>query len=124
MSTTDIWTYRDDTLVGNALVGLDVVASDGDIGKVDEATDDAGTSGLVVDTGTWILGTKVLLPAGVIERVDLDEEKVYVKLTKDEIKNAPEFDESRYRDEAYRDELGGYYYGGTAGTRRGEGDVL
>jgi hypothetical protein len=109
MSTTDIWTYRDDTLVGNALVGLDVVASDGDIGKVDEATDDAGTSGLVVDTGTWILGTKVLLPAGVIERVDLDEEKVYVKLTKDEIKNAPEYDESRRADEDYRARLGAYY---------------
>jgi hypothetical protein len=32
-----------------------------------------------------------------------------VRLTKDEIKNAPEFDEARYTDEAYRAELGGYY---------------
>ncbi len=109
MSTTDIWTYRDDTLVGNALVGLDVVASDGEIGKVDEATDDTGTSGVVVDTGVWILGTKVLLPAGVIERVDLDEEKIYVNLTKDEIKNAPEYDESSLTDEDYRARLGAYY---------------
>ena len=109
MSTTDIWTYRDDTLVGNALVGLDVVATDGEIGKVDEATDDAGTSGIVVDTGVWILGTKVLLPAGVIERVDLDEEKIYVNLGKDEIKNAPKYDDSRRTDEGYRAELGAYY---------------
>jgi hypothetical protein len=109
MSTTDIWTYRDDTLVGNALVGLDVVATDGEIGTIDEATDDAGTSGLVVDTGVWILGTKVLLPAGVIERVDLDEEKVYVSLSKDEIKDAPEYDESRRADEDYRARLGAYY---------------
>lgn len=108
MSTTDIWTYRDEALVGNALVGLDVVATDGEIGKVDEATDDAGTSGVVVDTGTWILGKKVLLPAGVIERVDLDEEKVYVNRTKDEIKDAPEYDESK-ADEDYRTRLGAYY---------------
>ena len=51
MSTTDLWTYNDSALVGNALVGLEVVAVDGEIGKIDEATDDAGTSGLVVDTG-------------------------------------------------------------------------
>jgi hypothetical protein len=109
MSTTDIWTYRDDTLVGNALVGLEVVATDGEIGKVDEATDEAGTSGIVVDTGTWILGRKVLLPAGVIQRVDLDEEKIYVGLTKDEIKNAPEYDDSMRNDEGYRAKLGAYY---------------
>ena len=50
-----------------------------------------------------------MLPAGVIDRVDREEEKVFVNRTKDEIKNAPEFDETRYRDEQYRDELGGYY---------------
>lgn len=112
MSTTDIWTYNDSALVGNALVGLEVVAVDGDIGKVDEATDDAGTSGLVVDTGAWIFGKKVLLPAGVIDRVDLDEEKVYLNRTKDEIKNAPEFDDDMLRDdEKYRERVGGYYTG-------------
>lgn len=109
MSTTDIWTYRDDTILGNALVGLDVVATDGEIGKVDEATDEAGASGVVVDTGAWILGRKVLLPAGVIQRVDLDEEKVYVELTKDEIKSAPEYDDSKRTDDAYRAQLGNYY---------------
>ncbi len=109
MSTTDLWTYRDSALIGNALVGLDVEAVDGAIGRVDEATDDAGTSGLVVDTGTWIFGKKVLLPAGVIDRVDLDEEKVYVNRTKEEIKNAPGYDETRKADEEYRAELGAYY---------------
>ena len=115
MSTTDLWTYGDSALIGNALVGLDVEATDGEIGKVDEATDEAGTSSIVVDTGTWIFGKKVLLPAGVIERVDLDEEKVYVNRTKDEIKNAPEYDESRRADEDYRAELGAYYGDDTRG---------
>jgi hypothetical protein len=109
MTTTDLWAYRDSALIGNALVGLDVEAIDGEIGRVDEATDDGGTSSIVVDTGTWIFGKKVLLPAGVVDRVDLDEEKVYVNRTKDEIKNAPEYDEARKADEGYRAELGAYY---------------
>src|SRR5687768_15227921 len=109
MSTTDLWPYRDSALIVNALVGLHVAAAVGEVGKVDEATDESGTSSIVVDTGTWVFGRKVLLPAGVIDRVDLDEEKVYVSRTKDEIKNAPEYDESRKADEDYRAELGAYY---------------
>jgi hypothetical protein len=30
----------------------------------------------VVDTGPWIFGRKVLLPAGVVERIDTVEHKV------------------------------------------------
>ena len=87
MSTTDLWTYRDSALIGNALVGLDVEATDGEIGKVDEATDDGGTNSIVVDTGTWIFGKKVMLPIGVFRSVDHDDEKVFVNRTKDQIKN-------------------------------------
>jgi hypothetical protein len=112
MGSTDLWAYRDSTWRAGALVGLEVEATDGSIGKVDEATDDAGASGIVVDTGPWILGKKVLLPAGVIERVDLDAEAVYVNRSKDEIKNAPEYDVERRDDENYRGEIGAYYDGG------------
>jgi hypothetical protein len=109
MATTDLWTYRDTTWRGSALVGLEVEAVDGKIGKVDEATDDVGESFLVVDTGNWIMGKKVVLPAGTIDRVDLDEEKIYVSRTKDEIKSAPEYDEDRRDDPGYRAELSSYY---------------
>jgi len=34
---------------------------------------------------------------------------VYVGLTKDQIKNSPEFDESTYRDDAYRASVADYY---------------
>ena len=79
------------------------------IGKVDDATYDAGASHLVVDTGPWIFGKKVMLPAGVIESVDHDREMIFVERTKDEIEGAPEFDDSLTRDEAYRGRLGSYY---------------
>jgi hypothetical protein len=109
MSSVDIWTYREQILAGADLTGFKVEATDGDIGKIDEATNEAGSSYIVVDTGPWIFGKKVMLPAGVIDRVDSAEERVFVGRTKDEIKNAPEFDETRYRETEYRTELGDYY---------------
>ena len=109
MATTDLWSYRETTWSTSNLTGYDVEATDGGIGKIDEASNDVGSSYIVVDTGPWIFGKKVLLPAGVIDRVDASEETVYVNRSKDEIKNAPEFDEHTYRSDTYRDELGSYY---------------
>jgi hypothetical protein len=39
---------------------------------------------IVVDTGPWIFGKKVMLPAGVFNRIDAPDGKVYVDRTKDE----------------------------------------
>jgi PRC-barrel domain len=105
------WEYRTETgLTGDEvdLAGYPVAAVDGDIGHVDEATYPVGSSYLVVDTGPWIFGRKVLLPAGVVERIDTVEKKVYVDRTKDQIKAAPEYDQT-VDDAQYRDRLGGYY---------------
>ena len=109
MATIEMWTFRTQTAPNIDLSGFKVEATDGDIGKVDEATNEVGSSFIVVDTGPWIFGKKVMLPAGVVRDIDLDTETIFVSLTKDEIKDAPEFDEKRYRDESYRSELGDYY---------------
>lgn len=106
---TDIWTYKTNlTGTREALVGCKVEARDGSIGKVDEATHDTGRAYLVVDTGPWILGRKVVIPAGAIERIDTTDDKIFVNLTKDQIKNSPEFDHDRFDDD-YRSRLGTYY---------------
>jgi hypothetical protein len=117
MSTTDLWTYRNTAVTQMDLTGFSVEALDGGIGKVDDATNEVGGSYLVVDTGPWIFGKKVLLPAGVVKDVDLDSEAIFVARTKEQIKNAPEFDESRFDDEGYRSELGAYYGPGGVGYR-------
>jgi hypothetical protein len=114
MSTTNtgtLWQWREEAWSRDRgyLDGFRVEAVDGSIGKVDESTYDVGSSYVVVDTGPWIFGKKVMLPAGVIERVDYDDEKVYVSQTKDQIKDSPEFDEMSYRDETYRSRIGDYY---------------
>src|SRR5215212_4509695 len=79
---SDLWTHRDPSLAGD-LTGFSVEARDGSIGKVDEASNDVGASYIVVDTGVWIFGKKVLLPAGTIDTIDPDSETVFVSRTKD-----------------------------------------
>jgi hypothetical protein len=86
-----------------------VEATDGSIGKIDEATYDVGASYVVVDTGPWIFGKKVMLPAGTLDRIDSAERKVYVNRTKEQIKDAPEFDKETYTSQDYRDRLRDYY---------------
>ena len=111
MRTEQIWVYREPERVSPSqpITGYGVEAADGSIGKIDEATYDVGSSYLVIDTGPWIFGKKVMLPAGIVERVDHDDRMVFVFVSKDEIKNAPEFDETAYRGNQYRNELGTYY---------------
>jgi hypothetical protein len=112
-TSTDIWTYRDQQIAQLDLTGYSVEATDGSIGKIDEATNEVSGSYIVVDTGPWIFGKSVLLPAGVVDHVDQEEKKVYVSRMKDEIKDAPEYDPDRGIDENYRTEVGGYYSRGT-----------
>src|SRR5919201_1136796 len=109
MATIEMWTFTVATPPNIDLTGFEVEATDGKIGKVDEATHEVGGSFIVVDTGPWIFGKKVMIPAGVIRDIDPDTQTIFVSRTKDEIKNAPEFDETLYRDQRYRDELGSYY---------------
>jgi hypothetical protein len=118
----DVWTYPSELGTGLTdasvdLTGFEVEALDGSIGKVDEATYETGRSYLVVDTGPWIFGKKVMLPAGVIRSVDEADERVFVNRTKDEIKNSPEFDDAMLEDETYRTQLGSYYGSGGQGYR-------
>jgi hypothetical protein len=105
------WDYRPDAgwSADFNLVGYHVEATDGGIGKIDEASQATGASYLVVDTGPWIFGRKVLLPAGTVTRIDHTDRKVYVDRTKAQVKAAPEFDPDMYTEAMYRDKVGGYY---------------
>ena len=114
LAITDIWTFESELPLRNVdLTGYSVEAVDGKIGKVDEATYEVGGSYLIVDTGPWIFGNKtVILPAGIVERVDEKTETVFVNRPKEEIANAPEYDEERgHREQEYRQQTGTYYGG-------------
>ena len=106
----DLWAYRGTGAWDIAdITAFDVEATDGSIGSVHEASFGAGSSYIVVDTGKWTFGKKVVLPAGMIRLVDVADRRVWVDLTKDQIERAPKFDELRHRDDDYRTEIGGYY---------------
>jgi len=90
------------------LIGYDVEATDGAIGSIDQDNAKVPSDCLMVDTGPWIFGRKVVLPVGTVRRVDHDERKVYVDRTKDQVKAAPEYDPDA-DSESYRQRLGDYY---------------
>ncbi|WP_405584557.1 PRC-barrel domain containing protein [Streptomyces sp. NBC_01190] len=110
--TDTMWTYQATTGYqdGMDLTGFKVEATDGSIGKVDKHSDLVGSAYIVVDTGPWIFGKSVLLPAGTIQSIDVDARQVFVSRTKDEIKDSPEFDKDKHTDDpTYHDSVGSYY---------------
>jgi len=105
----DLWIYREVVDTDLDLTGFRVEAADGEIGKVDRVTYEVGEGSIVVDTGPWIVGKKVVLPAGTIDHVDAEDGTVYVDRTKEEIKGAPEWDPTGYVEQEHRIKLAEYY---------------
>ncbi|MFJ6621447.1 PRC-barrel domain-containing protein [Kitasatospora sp. NPDC091335] len=112
---TDIWEFRSTSghSAGTDLIGFHVEAQDGPVGKVDKLSEEVGTRYLVVDTGPWIFGKRVLLPAGTVIRIEIAERTVYVDRTKEEIKNGPDLDGGALETESGFQERERYalYYG-------------
>ena len=101
--TDTVWSYRDtEWSQDRDLVGYDVEATDGSIGKIDEASTDASAKWLVVDTGFWIFGKKRVIPAGTVVGMDHESRRIVVSMTKDQVKAAPDYDESDWADEDTR----------------------
>ena len=114
MTLTNTWIYRDEltsSLTNSSLDGYDVEATDGSIGSIDKHSSETALGHLIVDTGFWIFGKKRLIPAGVVTQINHDSKKVFVGMTKDQIKNAPDYDDKGGADhlESSRDLNTGYY---------------
>ena len=103
------WEYRPDAgfAEGTDLIGYTVVAVDGDVGHV-EATYDSRPAYLEVKAWSFFGGREVMLPAGLVERIGSAEKKVYVDRTRDQIKDAPRYDQAPAD---YWERLGSYYSG-------------
>ena len=67
--------------------GFHIVASDGEIGHVDEFLVDENwhVRFLVVDISNWIGGKSVLIPSAAIEKVDSPAKTVRVRMSRDEV---------------------------------------
>ena len=94
------------------MIGYRIQARDGEIGHVgDFIVDDKSWAirYLVIDTGSWWPGKKVLLPPQWIDRVSWAEATVDVELDRDTIKFAPEWDADSPITREYEERLYGYY---------------
>ncbi|MFF2521116.1 PRC-barrel domain containing protein [Streptomyces liangshanensis] len=108
----NIWAYAADCGYDEdrSLVGFEVEATDGVVGQVERQTDHDGMRHLVVDTGMWVFGTSLLIPAGLITGIDSESRRVIVGRAREEIKAAPRFArDSETTDVAYLSEVGNYY---------------
>ena len=79
----------------SAINGFHVEASDGQIGTVSDLLfeDDRWIiRWLVVDTGHWLTGRKVLLPLSALSQPDLARHVFPVKLTTQQVKDGPDVD--------------------------------
>ncbi|WP_422774751.1 PRC-barrel domain containing protein [Plantactinospora sp. WMMC1484] len=98
-----------DERAATGLTGYAVEAVDGGIGSVDEASTEVGRAYLVVDTGPWIFGRKVLLPAGTVDHVDHVERKVYIDRSREQVKDSPEYDADTFGTPEYREQVAAHY---------------
>lgn len=79
----------------SATKGYHILASDGSIGTVSDLLFDDATwtvRWLVVETGSWLMNRKVLLPASALGQPDDSARTLPVDLTKAQIKNSPDVD--------------------------------
>jgi hypothetical protein len=104
----DLWAAEDYEAVSSDVIGFSIQARDGGGGTVDDASSDVGACCIVVATGR-LFGVKVILPAGMIERVDHGKKRVYVKVTRDQLKSAPEYEPIGLKDDAYKARIASYY---------------
>jgi len=82
----------------SAINGYAIEASDGRIGTVsDFLFDDTNwlVRWLVVDTGNWLSGRKVLLPASVLGHLNPKKQEFSVRLTQKQVKDSPDIDTER-----------------------------
>ena len=92
--------------------GYHIAASDGDVGHVEDFLIDDQTwilRYLVMDTRNWLPGRKVLVSPQWLESIHWVNEKVYIDLSTDAIRNSPEFDPSQPVNRQYETELYDYY---------------
>jgi hypothetical protein len=94
------------------VTGYRIGALDDEIGQVSDFiadTEDWKIRYMIVDTGKWLPGRKVLIAPGWIESVDWGERLVKVSMSKDQVKGSPEFEPTKAVNREYEAQLYDYY---------------
>jgi uncharacterized protein YrrD len=94
------------------VAGYTIGATDGDIGTVEDLLIDSGDWNLryvVVDTGKWLAGKKVLVSPQWASEIDWADRTIYVTVDKAKVRNAPEYDPSIPLDRRTEERVYGHY---------------
>ncbi|MGW3077808.1 PRC-barrel domain containing protein [Kitasatospora sp. NPDC001132] len=85
--TTDLWEYRpgSHSAADLTLVGYEVRATDGPVGRVEQDTGDH----LLVDAEPWVRGTRVLVPTRLVARLDHLDRTVHLDCPRARLSSAP-----------------------------------
>ena len=114
---TEIWTYQRRELAELDTTGFAVETRDGVVGRVDRATKEVAGSYLVVDPGASMpLGRRLLVPAGIVDTVDMNDRRVLVDASRSELLSAPEFDPEQALGPSLRDRIAAHFSRGRAGS--------
>jgi hypothetical protein len=96
----------------SAITDYAIAASDGRLGKVvDLLFDDLSwrVRWLVVETGGWLSGRRVVLPTTVLGRLDADSLEFPVRLTMQQVKDSPDLDTEKPVSRQMETKTYGYY---------------
>ena len=96
----------------SSVEGYYIEATDGDIGHVEDMLiedSDWSIHYLVIDTKNWWPGKKVLISPNTARDINWSAETVSLSVSRDKVKNSPEYDESTLIDRAYEDRFSAYY---------------
>lgn len=111
--------YKEEIFAGNDIKSFSVYSDNNEnIGSVHDAiVDETGRFRyLVVDTGFWIFGKKVLLPIG-STNIDYNNQKVYIPgFSKQQAENLPEYNDDMTIDFDYEERVRSVYRKPNQGT--------
>ena len=111
----------------SSLIGNVIRATDGDLGKVHDFYFDDATwtiRYLVVETGNWLSGRKVLIALAALGKPDQETDMFSVNLTCDQVRKSPDIDTERPVHRQHEEAIHEHYnwtpywevgYGGTFG---------
>lgn len=94
------------------LVGFNLKETDGEIGNIEDFYFDDITwkvRYMVVRTGNWFTGRKVLISPKSLQKVDWGNEEFLVALTQEQIKNSPDIDTEKPVSRQQEEQLYSYY---------------
>ncbi len=96
----------------HTVTGYDIQATDDEIGHVEDFIIDNETWAiryLIIDTQNWWPGKKVLVSPRWIERISWSESKVFINLSREAIKQSPEYSEESLLTRDYENKLHQHY---------------